>query len=708
MAQPFPTRSAATYYVAPNGNDKWSGTLPEPNKANTDGPFASIRQAQNVINKTKQQGLLPATVTVQLRGGRYPLKSPIVFTPADSAPVTYAAYPGEQPILDGGERITGWAIEEVNGVQAWVTELPEVAGGTWHFRQLFVNGRRRQRPCLPKKGLYRIAEVPGMPLPSGWGRGGYDRFRIDEMKPYRNLTDIDVVAYHFWIDERFPVAGFDDATKMVTCTRKSKAPLTEAHGSILAPCFLENVFEALTEPGEWYLDRATGKLYYIPLPGETPENTEVYAPRALQLLRLEGDPENEKYVEFLRFEGLRFENTDWLQPGDALPEGSRDYWADAARRPSLRHRGQDASSGQGSSDVPAVVSFRGARGCALEDCRIANAGWYAVEILDGCSGVRVVGCELFDLGAGGIKINGAAFEEDPLLRCGHHHVTDNHIHECGRVFHSGIGILSMHSYANVLSHNHIHDLYYSGISVGWVWGYRPSISRDNRVEYNHIHDLGHGLLSDMGGIYTLGVSPGTVLRYNHIHDVNKLNYGAWCIYPDEGSSHLLIENNVCYRTNGDIFHQHYGRENTVRNNIFALGAESIVAHGRADVEHKGFSLERNILITDGAPIFKGGYSAQLAWRNIRSDLNLMWDVSGKPLTFKDRGDAIDLDAWKALGHDHHSVFADPKVKSVKKDNYKLAKDSPAITELDFEPIDLSNVGPRAKEQRAEDHPNRLL
>ena len=92
---------------------------------------------------------------------------------------------------------------------------------------------------------------------------------------------------------------------------------------------------------------------------------------------------------------------------------------------------------------------------------------------------------------------------------------------------SAVGILSMHSFGNTLSHNHIYDLYYTGISCGWVWGYADSVSKNNRIEKNHIHDLGHGLLSDMGGIYTLGVQPGTVLRGNLIHDVEKANYGGW-------------------------------------------------------------------------------------------------------------------------------------------------------------------------------------
>ncbi len=699
MARPFLAKPSDTYYVSPDGNDSWSGLLPEPNAAGDDGPFATLDHARRVVREVKTQGLLPDRVTVYLRGGRYPLSQPIVFEPEDSAPVTYAAFPGEQPILDAGRRIEGWSVETVNGVEAWTAELPEVKEGRWYFRQLFVNGERRPRARLPKQCMYRIAEVPGMPLPNGWKNESYDRFRLGDgqMKRWRNLTDVEIVAFHFWIDERFPVADFDDATQMITTARPSRAPLVEAFGDTLAPCFIENVFEAMTEPGEWYLDRAEGKLYYVPKPGESPEETEVFAPRLLQILKLMGEPDENRFVEFLRFEGLAFEHADWVQPGeedDPAPE-----WSDPRRSISGGHRRGRASGSQAAADVPGAVRLRGARNCAIENCRIAHIGWYAIEVGDGCSGVRLAGNELFDLGAGGVKINGAAWGEPAALQTHHIRVTDNHIRACGRVFHCGVGVLSMHAYGNVISHNHIHDLYYSGVSCGWVWGYGPNISRDNLIEYNHIHDLGQGLLSDMGGIYTLGVQPGTVLRGNLIHDVTKLNYGAWCIYPDEGSAHLLIERNVCYRTNGEIFHQHYGRENIVRNNVFAFGGDSVAAHGRADLQHKAFSFERNLFITNGRPIFKGGYAAKLAYKNLRSDLNLFWDASGAALSFKDGEGELDWEGWRALGHDKHSLVADPLCRGPENGDFTLSPDSPAIKELGFEPIDLSRVGPRPPAER---------
>lgn len=704
MARPVRVTPSEAYYLSPDGDDEWSGTLPAPNAERTDGPFASFDKVKAALRHLKAHGCLAPQTTVCLRGGRYELDAPLTFEPADSMPVTFRAYEGETPILDGGTRITGWQTTEVNGRTAWVADLPEVAKGEWFFRSLFVDGERRGRPCLPKEGRVRIEDVEGMPLPNNWRAEHYDRFRLPKgtMRAFRNLSDVEILAFHFWIDERFPIAAFDPETETITTARPSRAPLVEAHGSELAPCYIENVFEALTDPGEWYLDRTEGTLYYLPRPGEDPETTEVRAPRLLQLLRITGAPAEERFVEFLRFEGIRFETTDWVQPGPEVEDRLAPAFR-PGRAQHRRYRGALASSCQGAADVPGALYLEGARACAIEDCTVAHAGWYGVQLADGCVGNRIVGNELFDLGAGGVHLDGAAANELPSLSNRSNRVTDNHIHHGGEVFHSGIGILSMHSADNDLSHNHIHDFYYSGISIGWNWGYEPQAARDVRVEKNHIHHLGKGVLSDMGGIYTLGVQPGTVLRGNVIHDIEKLNYGAWCIYPDEGSSHILIEKNLCYRTNAEAFHQHYGRENIVRNNIFAFGGERLLAHGRVDPEHNAFSMERNILVTNGVPIFGGGYAHSLQQRNHRSDLNIIWDVSGEPPRFcggKRESTIVDFEGWQALGMDIHSSVADPGFRDAANDDFALAEDSPAWA-MGFEPLELDDVGPRAKDDRTD-------
>jgi hypothetical protein len=197
----------------------------------------------------------------------------------------------------------------------------------------------------------------------------------------------------------------------------------------------------------------------------------------------------------------------------------------------------------------------------------------------------------------------------------------------------------------------------------------------------------------MGGIYTLGVQPGTVIRNNLIHGVRSAHYGGWCIYPDEGSSHIVIENNLCYDADREPFHQHYGRENAVRNNIFAFGAEALGQYSRME-PHIGFTFERNILITDGTPVWLSRFAPDQEAPRYWSDLNLFWDVRRRGPSFLFKGGRkLSLPAWRRLGHELHSIVADPGCRNPLKRDFTLKRNSPALA-LGFVPIDLSNVGPR--------------
>jgi len=696
---PVTTPSGSVLYVSPQGNDSFSGRLAEINAAKSDGPLATLIAARNKVRELKNTGRLNGPATVYLRGGRYVLEQPVVFTPEDSAPVTYASYPGEEAILDGGRPITGWQPTRVNDRAAWVVELPQAKQGKWYFRELFVDGQRRPRARLPKTGVYQIAAIPAEFKISNRAKGrGFisDAFvsKPGEVRDYTNLKDVEAVVLHFWSEDRCPIASFDPASNLVKLARVPFYPLIEDDNNPFARYYLDNVFEALTEPGEWYLDRPTGKLYYLPMPGEDPARTAVFAPRATQLLRLAGRPDDGQYVEFLRFQNLTFAHTDWYQP-ELLPAAANrtDYNPNPHR--------------QSASHLAGAIQLVGARACAIEDCKFEHLGWYGLELGDGCLGNRIVGNELADIGGGGLRMTGSDATGPLARRTGNNRVTNNHIHHVGRVFHSGAGILAMNTFGNTLSHNHIHDLYQNGISCGWVWGYGETVARDNRIEKNHIHDLGFGLLSDIGGIYTLGGQLGTVIRHNLVHHITCSKYGAWCIYPDEGSSHLLIENNLGYDTNSQIFMTHYGRENLVRNNIFAFGSEGIIRLARTEA-HNAFNLERNIFITDGQPVYRGGYAGGLEEKKFRTDLNLIWDVSGVPLLGRNKerpqGEAVgtpigpkvrsfDAAQWRELGQDWHSVVADPLFKNLAKRDFTLSEKSPALP-LGFQPFDLSDVGPR--------------
>ncbi len=652
-------------FVSTEGDDRWSGRIPGPNASGTDGPLATLARARDLVRELKTTGRLAGPVTFRLRGGRYPVSEAVVFGPQDSGAITYAAFDDEKPVVDGGVRIEGWEKETINGVEALVTTIPEVAEGRWYFRQLWVEGERRLRPRLPREGFRRIEDVPGHTTKE-WFFTPCERFVVAEgdVRQWRNLTDVEIVALHFWIEERIPIATFDEETRLVTSSRKTRMLLkNEKEG--WAKYYVDNVFEELQQPGDWYLDRPSGKLYYVPMDGEEPETTHVVAPRANALLELRGDAQTGRFVEHLRFEGLTFAHTTWEHPTEEF-----------------------AASNQAAQMVPGVIRLSGARYCAIEDCDIGHLGQYGVEIGAGCTAIRLVGNEIHDCGAGGVKINGA--EEPGAGVTSFVRVTDNEIHHCGRVFHSGVGILSMHAQDGVLSHNHIHDLYYSGISCGWRWGYVDHPSKNNLIEYNHIHDLGFGWLSDMGGIYTLGVQPGTALRGNLIHDVRQAHYGGWAIYPDEGSSHLVIENNIGYRCGDQCFHQHYGRENIVRNNIFAFGSECMIRRTRLE-DHVSFTFEKNIILSDGQPIYWGD---SLDKGHLIADCNLVWDLSG-PVTWSRQ---MDNEKFLALGYERNSVVADPGFADAKNGDFAVPEDSPALA-LGFVPFDLSTAGPRVPEER---------
>lgn len=681
---------ALVVHVSPAGNDAWSGTLRLPNADRTDGPLATPVRARDLLRELRGAGNASRAGEVRLHGGRYRLAEPLVLAPEDSA-TRWVAEPGESPVISGATAVSGWRVERSGATAVWTVDVGDLVRAHGPFRALFVNGERRSRPRLPKQGHWRIESVPSRALDgSHWKTlvEGSDAFVAgpDTVSTWRNPEDVEVVVLHFWIEERLPLASFDPVTRLVRTGRRTLMALVDEDGRTYPRYFVENVFEALS-PGEWYLDRPTSRLHYAPRPGERPETTRVEVPLTSSLLRVEGEPEKGRLVEGVRFEGIAFEHS-------AIP----------GAEPAV----------QASWTTPGALVLSGARGIAIEDGRLAGLGGWAVEIGPGCRDVRVVGNEIVDVGAGGVKVDGSSAEGDPLLRTSSVAVTDNHVHAIGRFFPSAVGVLVRHASDVRVAHNHIHDTYYTAVSAGWVWGYAPSVTSAVRIEKNLIHDVGQGLLSDMGGVYTLGIQPGSVVRGNLIHRVRAAGYGGWAIYPDEGSSHLVIEDNVAFDTTGHVFHQHYGNENAVRNNVFAFGGEGVVALSRGPAHGGGrgslaFTLERNVLVGDGTPLVAAGLAGEgghAASRPFLSDLNVLWDVSGAPPFLGDgRGagqgglsKAYDLDAWQALGLDRHSVVADPRFADLARRDLRLRPDSPALA-LGFRPIDVSDVGPRPRGER---------
>jgi hypothetical protein len=243
---------------------------------------------------------------------------------------------------------------------------------------------------------------------------------------------------------------------------------------------------------------------------------------------------------------------------------------------------------------------------------------------------------------------------------------------------------------NLVAHNHIHDLYYTGISVGWAMGYAENAAHHNLIEGNHIHHLGKAVLSDFGGIYLLGEAPGTWVCGNVVHDLASGEYGACGLYYDEGTCQVVGENNLLYNIDGDAFFMHYGKDNLLRNNILAgcakgaLGSSVDVLDRSRIGEHCAVTIERNIMVLREGEVYRSSWPA--ARFQIRN--NLVWDANKRPLFCG----GLPWEEWQRQGMDAGSLVADPLFADADRGDFTLDPASPAFS-VGFVPFEIS-AGPR--------------
>ena len=632
---------ASTLYVSPGGDDAAAGRVGAPLR--TLG--AGIRKARTVAKP----------VRIELAGGRYEPEETIRLGPQDSKLVVEGAA-AARPVISGGTRLTGW-VPDTRRPGVWQVTLPAVQKGDWYFHQLFVDGVRAQRARTPNSDFFRTTERLGtntlieLPFQAG-----------DIRAEWAALPDARLVMLMKWTDLQVPIRSVDVARNVAVLPGGPRAYWMDERQ---ARYWVENVPDALDMPGEWYLERGTGVLSYWAPAGVDPNRAVVVAPRLRTLLQVAGEVAAKEAVTGIAFRGLSFAETDYETSADGM------------------------ISPQAAVPVPGAVLVTHAVDGVFQDCAFENLGGYALELGRGAQRWQVQRCEIRGSGAGGIRI-GEPGERHPddFTACRGHQITDNRLHQLGRIFAPAVGVIVFQSGQNRIAHNEIHDLYYTAVSVGWNWGYQETPCRENVIEFNHLHHIGQGRLSDMGGVYTLGIQKGTVVRNNLIHDVTSYDYGGWGLYPDEGSTGILLESNVVYRCKSSGFHQHYGRENVVRYNVFAFNRENQLMRTR-DEDHLSFYFTNNIVYFDSGRLLGS------SWKNDRYviDGNLYYDVRAGGDPGKMEFSGATWEAWRKRGHDRTSVIVDPQFVDAARMDFRLKAGSPAL-ERGFRVPDLSGVGPR--------------
>jgi hypothetical protein len=547
-----------TIYVSPSGSDADPGTPTQ--------PIRTLAHAQQLVRALDQD--MSGDITVALESGTYRLSSPLTFDASDSGTnghrVVWTAAPGAQPVISGGEQITGWRLADASkGI--WAAPAP--AG--LQTRQLYVDGVRADRAAGP------------LPVHLTKTSTGYTA-SSDVMANWRNPGDIEFVytggaAYWSlhtggegaWTEPRCPVASisgttitmaepcWDNSTLRIQRTDGSGRSYNLVHNGNLGngsvPAYVDNAYELLDQPGEWYLDRSANTVYYIPRVTQNLKNADVEAPVLQQVV--EGDG-----VHDVTFSGIQFSYATWLTPstGEGFSEVQANYTLTGPHGFDQQGLCQFIDGGTcpygNWTKEPGNVSFSHDQRIQFLNDAFVHLGAAGLDVGDGSQDAVVQGSVFTDISGNGLEIGGVDLPL-PVTQADHTsnvQVLDNHLYQLPVEFHGGVAIDVGYAEHTLISHNQIDHTAYTAISLGWGgWPDKiqvaatPNYSNNNTVSDNVI-DHAMQMLADGGGIYTQGITGTSLADGEHLTGnviTNTLDNGH-ALYCDNGCTYWTASGNV--------------------------------------------------------------------------------------------------------------------------------------------------------------------
>ncbi len=505
----------SVYVDFDNGNDANQGTQ--------DSPFKTLERARDFVRCINKE--MPEDITVYISGKEYEIDHTLEFTAEDSAPagrkIIYKGVGEEKPIIRGSGRVTGWRLHDEQK-NIWVADLDTDAG-----RQLFVNGVRADLASYTKPDF--ACETVFQ-----------DCFYVDEdmLLTLAHPTDMEVVTNEEWTQKRRRVTGVVREGDRIRIDIDSRAWSQNKYMPTTI-YRLDNQYEFLDEPGEYYRDSRENKLYYIPRVGEDMETAEAVFPAVEKLVSVFGDNPF-SYVNGITFDGLKFEYSTAQIPECGIDDNQN-----------LQLRWDDGTT----HSLPGALDIRYGHDIDILNCDVEHHGGMGIRYTIGIQDCDIVGNRMYDLSAHGVMIGdpGEPYEylDATFANCGtpayrdmNNSIVNNYIADIACEYNGATGISILFSQYTRIAHNDLFDLPYTGIHIAWGWDQYVHSLKGLVVENNYLNYV-MTVLRDGGGIYSLGRSSATLEEPNLWREnyISMMTTSGAPYYLDQGSSyHRLVDN----------------------------------------------------------------------------------------------------------------------------------------------------------------------